>query len=251
MAERQSVNSLKAPISIYEVHIGSWMRVPEENNRPLTYRELAPKLAEYILKLGFTHIEFMPVMEHPFNGSWGYQITGYFAPTSRFGTPQDFMYLMDYLHQKGIGVILDWVPSHFPNDEHGLGFFDGTRLYEHADPRLGLHPDWDSLIFNYGRKEVQAFLISSALYWLDKYHADGIRVDAVASMLYLDYSRKKGEWIPNKYGGNENLEAMDFLKNFNQQVYQNYPDVQTIAEESTYWPMALASDLHRRIRFWT
>ncbi len=237
MTARQSVNSLKAPISIYELHLGSWMRVPQENNRPLTYRELAPKLTEYILKLGFTHVELMPVMEHPFNGSWGYQITGYFAPTSRYGTPQDFMFLVDYLHQNGIGVILDWVPSHFPNDEHGLSFFDGTHLFEHADPRLGLHPDWDSLIFNYGRKEVQAFLISNALYWLEKYHADGLRVDAVASMLYLDYSRKEGEWLPNKYGGRENLEAMELLKNFNQQVYQNFPDVQTIAEESTSWPM--------------
>jgi len=237
MAARKSVNSLAAPISIYELHAGSWMRVPEENNRPLTYRELASKLSEHVIKLGFTHVEFMPIMEHPFLGSWGYQITGYFAPTSRYGTPQDFMYLVDYLHQKGIGVILDWVPSHFPDDEHGLSFFDGTHLFEHADPRLGLHPDWDSLIFNYGRKEVQAFLISNALYWLEKYHVDGLRVDAVASMLYLDYSRKEGEWIPNKYGGRENLEALDFLKNFNQQVYLNYPDVQTIAEESTAWPM--------------
>ena len=237
MARRRSVNSLMSPISIYEVHIGSWMRVPEQNNRPLTYHELAPKLAEYIIKTGFTHVEFMPIMEHPFLGSWGYQITNYFAPTSRYGTPQDFMYLIDYLHQKGIGVILDWVPSHFPNDEHGLSFFDGTHLFEHADPRLGLHPDWDSLIFNYGRKEVQAFLISNAFYWLEKYHVDGLRADAVASMLYLDYSRKNGEWLPNKYGGHENLDAMDFLKTFNQQIYKNFPDVQTIAEESTSWPL--------------
>ena len=236
MTERRSVNSIASPISIYEVHIGSWMRVPEQNNRSLNYCELAPKLAEHVLKTGFTHIEFMPVMEHPFRGSWGYQITNYFAPTSRYGSPQDFMYLVDFLHQKGIGVILDWVPSHFPNDEHGLSFFDGTHLFEHADPRLGLHPDWDSLIFNYGRKEVQAFLISNALYWLDKYHIDGLRADAVASMLYLDYSRKNGEWIPNIHGGNENLEALDFLKTFNQQVYHNFPDVQTIAEESTAWP---------------
>jgi 1,4-alpha-glucan branching enzyme len=234
---RRSANALNAPISIYEVHLGSWMRIPEENNRPLTYRELAPKVADYVLKLGFTHVEFLPVMEHPFNGSWGYQITGFFAPSSRYGTPQDFMYLIDYLHQNGIGVFLDWVPSHFPNDSHGLGFFDGTHLYEHADPRLGQHPDWDSLIFNYGRKEVQSFLISNALYWLDKYHADGLRFDAVASMLYLDYSRKQNEWIPNRYGGRENLEAMDFLKNLNTEVYRNYPDVQTIAEESTSWPM--------------
>ncbi len=237
MAQRHNPNSLNSPISIYEVHLGSWMCVPEENNRPLTYREIAPKLAEYVTKLGFTHVEFMPVMEHPFNGSWGYQITGYFAPTSRYGTPQDFMYLVDYLHRYGIGVILDWVPSHFPTDEHGLGYFDGTHLYEHADPRRGFHPDWDSLIYNYGRNEVQAFLISSALFWLDKYHADGLRVDGVASMLYLDYSRKEGEWIPNKYGGRENLEALAFLKNLNEQVYKNYPDVQTIAEESTAWPM--------------
>jgi 1,4-alpha-glucan branching enzyme len=237
MAQRHIPNSLNSPISIYEIHLGSWMCVPEENNRPLTYRELAPKLADYVTKLGFTHVEFMPIMEHPFSGSWGYQTTGYFAPTSRYGTPQDFMYLIDYLHRYGIGVILDWVPSHFPTDEHGLGYFDGTHLYEHADPRSGFHPDWGSLIYNYGRSEVQSFLISSALFWLDKYHADGLRVDGVASMIYLDYSRKRGEWIPNKYGGKENLDALAFLKNFNQQVYKNYPDVQTIAEESTSWSM--------------
>ena len=237
MQQRHETVSVRSPISIYEVHVGSWMHVPEENNRPLTYRELAPKLADYVSRLGFTHVEFMPVMEHPFGGSWGYQVTGYFAPTSRYGTPQDFMYLIDYLHRYGIGVILDWVPSHFPTDEHGLAYFDGTHLYEHADPRKGFHPDWDSYIFNYGRREVQSFLISSALYWLDIYHADGLRVDGVASMLYLDYSRKPGEWIPNRYGGKENLEALDFLRAFNQQVYRNYPDVQTIAEESTAWPM--------------
>ncbi len=237
MAERHRRNALDAPIAIYEVHIGSWMRVPEEDSRPLTYRELAPRLAEYVTRLGFTHVELLPVMEHPFYGSWGYQTTGYFAPTSRYGTPQDFMYLIDYLHQHGIGVILDWVPSHFPSDEHGLGFFDGTYLFEHSDPRQRIHPDWDSLIFNYGRHEVRSFLISSALFWLDKYHADGLRVDAVASMLYLDYGREDGEWIPNQYGGRENLEALAFLRRFNEEVYKSHPDVQTIAEESTAWPM--------------
>jgi len=237
MQQRRKRNSLDSPISIYEMHLGSWMRVPEQGDRPLTYREIAQKLPQYLSEMGFTHVEFLPVMEHPFYGSWGYQTTGYFAPTSRFGTPQDFMYLIDMLHSKGIGVILDWVPSHFPKDEHGLGFFDGTHLYEHADPRQGIHPDWDSFIFNYGRNEVRSFLISSALFWLDVYHIDGLRVDAVASMLYLDYGRKEGEWIPNKYGGRENLEAIDFLKRFNQEVYGNFPDVQTIAEESTAWPM--------------
>jgi 1,4-alpha-glucan branching enzyme len=235
--KRQNRDALDAPVSIYEVHLGSWRRVPEEGNRYLTYRELAPRLAEHVKKMGFTHVEFLPVMEHPFYGSWGYQTTGYFAPTSRYGTPQDFMYLIDYLHQHNIGVILDWVPSHFPNDEHGLGYFDGTHLYEHEDPRQGIHPDWNSFIFNYGRDEVCSFLLSSALFWLDKYHIDGLRVDAVASMLYLDYGRKHGEWIPNKYGGHENLEAIDFLRRFNQIVYREYPDVQTIAEESTAWPM--------------
>ncbi len=237
MAQRRQKNALDAPISIYEVHLGSWRRIPEEGNRFLTYRELASSLTEYVEKMGFTHVEFMPVMEHPFYGSWGYQITGYFAATSRYGTPQDFMYLVDYLHQHDIGVILDWVPSHFPNDEHGLGYFDGTHLYEHRDPRQGIHPDWNSYIFNYGRDEVRGFLISSAMFWLDKYHVDGLRVDAVASMLYRDYGRKKGEWIPNKYGGHENLEAIAFLKSFNEAVYREYPDVQTIAEESTAWPM--------------
>lgn len=237
LAQRQASSSLAAPISVYEVHAGSWRRVPEENNRSLTYRELAVQLTEYLLQTGFTHVEFLPLMEHPFFGSWGYQTTGYFAPTSRYGTPQDFMYLVDYLHQHGIGVIMDWVPSHFPNDEHGLGLFDGTHLYEHADPQKGFHPDWKSYIFNYGRKEIQSFLISVALFWLDKYHIDGLRTDAVASMIYLDYSRKKGEWIPNKYGGRENLEAIAFLKRFNEEVYRNYPGVQTFAEESTAWPM--------------
>ncbi|HHL40384.1 MAG TPA: 1,4-alpha-glucan branching protein GlgB [Deltaproteobacteria bacterium] len=237
MASRKDRNSLRAPISIYEVHLGSWRRVPEEGGRPLTYREAAHQLRDYALDMGFTHIELMPVMEHPFDGSWGYQITGYFAPTSRFGTPQDFMYLVDVLHQAGIGVILDWVPSHFPGDAHGLVYFDGTHLYEHEDPRKGFHPDWRSHIFNYGRNEVRAFLISNALYWFDKYHVDGLRVDAVASMLYLDYSRREGEWIPNEYGGRENLEAIHFLRTLNEQVYSEFPHVQTAAEESTDWPM--------------
>ncbi|MDD4860171.1 MAG: 1,4-alpha-glucan branching protein GlgB [Dehalococcoidales bacterium] len=235
--QRHARNALSAPISIYEVHPGSWRRVPEEDHRPLTYREMAPQLAEYVVQTGFTHVEFLPVMEHPFYGSWGYQTTGYFAPTSRYGTPQDFMYLVDYLHQHNIGVILDWVPSHFPSDEHGLSYFDGTHLYEHADRRQGFHPDWGSLIFNYGRNEVRSFLLSSAMFWLDKYHADGLRVDAVASMLYLDYARTNGDWIPNKKGGRENLEAVAFLRDLNRAVNREYPDVQTIAEESTAWPL--------------
>jgi 1,4-alpha-glucan branching enzyme len=237
MDSRRSRNALNAPLSIYELHPGSWRRVPEEDNRPLTYREMAGHLADYITDMGFTHVEFLPVMEHPFYGSWGYQVTGFFAPTSRYGTPQDFMFLVDHLHQNGIGVILDWVPSHFPDDEHGLIYFDGTHLYEHAEPKKGFHPDWKSYIFNCGRHEVRNFLISSALFWLDKYHIDGIRVDAVASMLYLDYGRKEGEWIPNEYGGKENIEAISFLKRFNEMVYSHFPDVQTIAEESTAWPM--------------
>ena len=237
MEKRGGRNSLRAPHSIYEVHLGSWMRVPEEHNRPLTYRETAPRLAQYVERMGFTHVEFMPVMEHPFYGSWGYQTTGYFAPTSRYGTPQDFMYLVDYLHQHGIAVILDWVPSHFPSDAHGLAYFDGTHLYEHADSRQGFHPDWKTHIFNYGRTEVRSFLMSSAMFWLDKYHIDGLRVDAVASMLYLDYSRQEGEWIPNKFGGRENLEAIEFLRRFNQEVYKEHPEIQTTAEESTSWPM--------------
>jgi 1,4-alpha-glucan branching enzyme len=237
MRQRGQRNAHDRPISIYEVHLGSWMRVPEEDYRPLTYRELAPRLADYVSRMGYTHVEFLPVMEHPFYGSWGYQTTGYFAPTARYGTPQDFMFLVDCLHQHGIGVILDWVPSHFPSDEHGLAYFDGTHLYEHADPRKGYHPDWNSYIFNYGRHEVRSFLLSSALFWLDCYHADGLRVDAVASMLYLDYSRRPGEWIPNAYGGNENLEAIAFLRRFNEEVYRAHPDVQTYAEESTAWPM--------------
>ncbi|MEJ2007027.1 MAG: 1,4-alpha-glucan branching protein GlgB, partial [Acidobacteriota bacterium] len=237
LQDRHKNNSLASPQSVYEVHLGSWARVPEEGNRPLTYREIAHKLTDYVLRMGFTHVEFLPVMEHPFTGSWGYQTTGYFAPTSRYGTPQDFMYLIDYLHQHGIGVYLDWVPSHFPTDEHGLAYFDGTHLYEHADPRKGFHPDWGSYIFNYSRNEVRSFLMSSALMWLDVYHADGLRVDAVASMLYLDYSRNEGEWIPNEYGGRENLDAINFLRRFNADIYQAHPDVQTTAEESTAWPM--------------
>jgi 1,4-alpha-glucan branching enzyme len=237
MEQRKAKNSLQAPMSIYEMHMGSWMRVPEEHGRSLTYREMAPRLAEYIQRMNFTHVQLLPVMEHPFYGSWGYQTTGYFAPTSRYGTPQDFMYLIDFLHQRGIGVILDWVPSHFPTDGHGLAFFDGTHLFEHADSRQGFHPDWKTNIFNYGRSEVRSFLLSSAIFWLDKYHADGLRVDAVASMLYLDYSRKAGEWIPNKFGGRENLEAISFLRQMNMDIYRNFPDVQTIAEESTSWPM--------------
>lgn len=237
LKKRSRYNSLDSPISVYELHIGSWKRVPEEGHRSLTYGEIANQLAEYVKATGFTHVEFLPVMEHPFYGSWGYQITGYFAPTSRYGSPEDFMYLVDTLHQNNIGVILDWVPSHFPGDEHGLVYFDGTHLYEHADPKKGFHPDWSSYIFNYNRNEVRAFLKSSAMYWFDKYHIDGIRVDAVASMLYLNYSRKEGEWIPNEYGGNENLRAIDFIKELNESVYAHHPDVQTIAEESTAWPM--------------
>jgi 1,4-alpha-glucan branching enzyme len=236
ITSRRGQHSLSAPMTIYEVHLGSWMRVPEENNRWLSYREMAPKLAEYVKRLGFTHVEFLPLTEHPFYGSWGYQTTGYFAPTSRYGSPQDLMYLIDHLHQNGIGVILDWVPSHFPNDTHGLAYFDGTHLYEHADPQQGFHPDWKSCIFNYGRYEVRSFLLSSAQFWLEKYHIDALRVDAVASMLYLDYSRQPGEWRSNYYGGNENLEAIWFLRRFNEVVYEIHPDIQTIAEESTSWP---------------
>jgi 1,4-alpha-glucan branching enzyme len=237
MRSRGGRSALEAPMAIYEVHLGSWRRDGSAADRLLGYRELAPLLADYVHEMGFTHVELLPLMEHPFYGSWGYQTTGYFAPSSRYGTPQDLMYLIDHLHQRGIGVILDWVPSHFPTDEHGLGFFDGTHLFEHGDPRQGIHPDWDSFIFNYGRHEVRSFLLSSALYWLDEYHVDGLRVDAVASMLYLDYSRKEGDWIPNRHGGRENLEAIDFLRRLNKEVYQAHPDVQTVAEESTSWPM--------------
>ncbi len=238
MRERQQANSLESPISTYEVHLGSWRRVNDDGaQRPLTYVELAAQLIPYVKEMGFTHVEFMPVMEHPFYGSWGYQVTGYFAPTSRYGTPQEFMRLIDEFHQNGIGVILDWVPSHFPQDEHGLGYFDGFHEYEPADPRRGVHPDWNSFIFNYGRGQVRSFLLSNALFWLDQYHIDGLRVDAVASMLYLDYSRPPGGWIPNQYGGRENLDAIGFLRRLNEDVYRIHPDTQTIAEESTAWPM--------------
>jgi len=237
MASRRQHNALDKPMATYEMHVGSWRRVLAEGNRSLSYRELATQLADYLQQMGYTHVEFLPVMDHPFFGSWGYQITGYFAPSGNYGTPQDFMHLIDSLHQRGIGVILDWVPSHFPTDEHGLAFFDGSHLYEHADARQGYHPEWKSYIFNYGRTEVQSFLISNAIFWLDRYHADGLRVDAVASMLYLDYARKEGEWIPNRYGGRENIEAINFLRRMNEEVYKYRSDVQTIAEESTAWPM--------------
>ena len=237
MQERGRANGLAAPMSVYEVHLGSWRRSVERNNGFLTYRELADVLTAYVKEMGFTHVELLPVMEHPFYGSWGYQTTGYFAPTSRYGSPQDFMALVDHLHRNGIGVILDWVPSHFPSDEHGLAYFDGTHLFEHEDPRQGFHPDWRSYIFNYGRHEVRSFLVSSALFWLERYHADGLRIDGVASMLYLDYSRKEGEWVPNQYGGKENIDAITFLRRLNEEVYRRFPDVQTIAEESTSWPM--------------
>jgi 1,4-alpha-glucan branching enzyme len=237
MAERKNINALQKPMSIYELHLGSWRRKDAElPNQFLTYRELAAELPAYCNYMNFTHVEFMPVMEHPFYGSWGYQIVGFYAPSSRYGTTQDFMFLIDQLHQAGIGVILDWVPSHFPTDEHGPGYFDGTHLYEYEDPRRGFHPDWKSFIFNLGRNEVRAFLISNAVYWLEKYHIDGLRVDAVASMLYLDYSRNEGEWLPNIYGGRENLESISFLQEFNEVVHELHPDVFTVAEESTSWP---------------
>ncbi len=236
MEARPGRDPLTAPFSIYEVHLGSWMRVPEESCRWLTYRELAAKLVPYAKDMGYTHLELMPVTEHPFDGSWGYQATGYFAPTSRFGSPEDFKYFVDACHQAGVGVIMDWVPAHFPDDPHGLAWFDGTHLYDHADPRLGYHPEWRSRIFNFARVEVRNFLINSVLFWLDEYHIDGLRVDAVASMLYLDYARKPGEWIPNQFGGNENLGAVEFLKEFNIVVHREHPGVVTIAEESTSWP---------------
>ncbi|MEO8225704.1 MAG: 1,4-alpha-glucan branching enzyme, partial [Gammaproteobacteria bacterium] len=226
MSSRKAANALDAPFSVYEVHLGSWMRPKDDPTGYLNYREMAVQLAQYVRRLGFTHVELMPVTEHPFYGSWGYQTTGYFAPTARYGTPEDFMAFVDHLHQNGIGVILDWVPSHFPGDAHGLAAFDGTALYEHADPRQGFHPEWQSYIFNYGRNEVRAFLASSATFWLDRYHIDGIRVDAVASMLYLDYGRKDGEWIPNEYGGHENLAAVSFLRDLNAAIYREFPDVQ-------------------------
>jgi 1,4-alpha-glucan branching enzyme len=234
MRTRRQRNALDAPISIYELHLGSWRR---RDGDWLPYREAAAELARYVSDMGFTHVELMPICEHPFYGSWGYQVTGFFAPTARYGTPQDLMYLVDTLHQHGIGVLLDWVPSHFPDDPHGLARFDGTALFEHADPRQGYHPEWHSSIFNYGRHEVRAFLASSAHFWLDKYHFDGLRFDAVASMLYLDYGREAGEWIPNVHGGRENLEAVAFLRQLNTSIYRDFPDVLTVAEESTAWPM--------------
>jgi 1,4-alpha-glucan branching enzyme len=235
MSTRARHNALDAPMSVYEMHMGSWRR--GEDGAMLDYRSTARLLADYLTRLGFTHVELLPVMEHPFYGSWGYQTTGYYAPTARYGTPQDFKFFVDTMHQAGIGVIVDWVPSHFPNDAHGLAQFDGTYLYEHADPRQGFHPEWKSAIFNYSRNEVRAFLLSSAMMWLDEYHVDGLRVDAVASMLYLDYARKEGEWVPNQYGGRENLDAVSFLRLLNESAYRDHPDVQIIAEESTAWPM--------------
>jgi 1,4-alpha-glucan branching enzyme len=237
LASRHQRNAASAPISIYEVHAGSWMRDAVRSFGSLDLATLADRLGDHVRSLGFTHIELLPVMEHPFFGSWGYQTTGYFAPTARFGTPQDFMAFVDAMHNRDIGIILDWVPSHFPSDGHSLSYFDGTHLFEHADPRQGYHPDWKSFIFNYGRPEVRSFLLSSAMFWMERYHADALRVDAVASMLYLDYSRKQGEWIPNRYGGRENLEAIAFLKQLNTEVYARLPDAQTIAEESTAWPL--------------
>ena len=237
MEHRKNRNGLDAPISIYEVHLGSWMRAPEEGDRYLTYRELAHQLVDYVKQMGYTHIELLPVTEHPYGGSWGYQTVGYYAPTSRHGEPHEFAYFVDYCHRNGIAVILDWVPAHFPKDGHGLAYFDGTHLYEHSDPRKGEHQDWGTLIFNYGRNEVRNFLLGNALFWLEKYHIDGLRVDAVASMLYLDYSRKEGQWVPNIYGGRENLEAVDFIKRFNELVHKQHPGAITLAEESTSWPL--------------
>jgi 1,4-alpha-glucan branching enzyme len=240
IAGRATRDLRREPVAIYEVHLGSWARVPEEGDRQLTYREIAPRLAEHARRYGFTHVELLPITEHPFEGSWGYQVSGYYAPTSRFGTPDDFRFLVDTLHQAGIGVLLDWVPAHFPRDEFALARFDGTALFEHEDPRLGAHPDWGTLIFNYGRNEVRSFLIANALYWLNEFHVDGLRVDAVASMLYLDYSRRAGEWIPNPHGGRENLDAIRFLREMNEAVRQEAPGCVTIAEESTAWPRVTA-----------
>ncbi len=237
MGQRGKANALSSPISVYEVHLGSWRRVPEEGNRWLTYREMATLLVDHVKRMGFTHVELLPISEHPLDASWGYQTVGYFAPTSRFGSPDDFRFFIDALHQAGIGVLLDWVPAHFPSDSHGLAYFDGTHLYEHSDPRKGEHTEWGTKIFNFGRNEVSNFLIANALFWLDKYHIDGLRVDAVASMLYLDYARKEGEWIPNQYGGRENLEAVAFLRRLNERVYGDFPDTVMMAEESTAWPM--------------
>jgi 1,4-alpha-glucan branching enzyme len=236
MAARASEEPMRRPLSIYEVHLGSWRRMPEEGNRPLTYREMAPLLADYVLDLGFTHLQLMPVMEHPFGGSWGYQVGAYFAPSARFGAPDDFRFFVDHLHQRGLGVILDWVPAHFPKDPFALGRFDGTALYEHLDPRQGEHPDWGTFIFNYGRNEVRNFLLSNALFWLSEYHVDGLRLDAVASMLYLDYSRSEGQWVPNRFGGRENIDAIELLRELNKIVHSRFPGALMIAEESTAWP---------------
>ena len=236
MADRATADIRRSPMTVYEVHLGSWARVPEEGNRPLTYREIAPKLIEHLRRHGFTHAEFLPLAEHPFTGSWGYQVSAYFAPTARYGTPDDLRYLIDELHRAGIGVIMDWVPAHFPKDDFALRRFDGTALYEHADPRRGEHPEWGTLIFNFGRREVRNFLVANALYWLEEFHVDGLRVDAVASMLYLDYSRAEGQWVPNKYGGREDLDAVDFIKTLNATIADEHPGCFTVAEESTSWP---------------
>jgi len=236
MSERRARNAVDAPLSIYEVHLGSWMRDPARPDRPLGYRALAERLVEHVHRTGFTHVELLPIAEHPFYGSWGYQVTGFFAPTARYGTPQDFMAFVDVLHDAGIGVILDWTPAHFPEDEHGLAFFDGTHLYEHADPRQGHHPEWGSAVFNYGRNEVRSFLLSNAMFWLDRYHIDGLRVDAVASMLYLDYGRAAGQWVPNESGGRENRSAIELLRQINGSAAASFPDTLIIAEESTAWP---------------
>ncbi|HEY1279229.1 MAG TPA: 1,4-alpha-glucan branching protein GlgB, partial [Acidimicrobiales bacterium] len=233
LAERAATDQVNRRLSVYEVHLGSWRRVPEDDGRPLSYREIAGQLADYCVDLGFTHVELMPIAEHPFGGSWGYQVSGYYAPTSRYGSPDEFRAFVDVLHQRGIGVIVDWVPAHFPRDEWALAHFDGTALYEHEDPRLGAHPDWGTLVFNFGRNEVRNFLVANALYWLEEFHVDGLRVDAVASMLYLDYSRKPGQWVPNRFGGNENLEAIAFLQETNTVTYAKHPGILTIAEEST------------------
>jgi 1,4-alpha-glucan branching enzyme len=249
VAARRERDPTREPIAIYEVHLGSWARVPEDGHRPLTYREIAPRLAAHVKRMGFTHLELMPIMEHPFTGSWGYQVSGYYAPTARFGSPDDFRFFVDHCHQEGIGVILDWVPAHFPKDDFALARFDGTALYEHEDPRRGEHPDWGTLIFNYGRNEVSNFLLANALYWLEEFHVDGLRVDAVASMLYLDYSRAPGQWVPNPYGGRENLHAIDFLRRLNTTIAASHPGCITVAEESTAWPGVTTPAAHGGLGF--